>query len=33
MLSKINKLLTLLCVALIFGSINGCYIDTDDDRG
>ena len=32
MLSKINKFLTLLCVALIFGSINGCYIDADDDR-
>ena len=31
MLSKINKLLILLLAALIFGSISGCYIDTDDD--
>ena len=31
MLAKINKILTLLLVALIFGSISGCYIDASDD--
>lgn len=31
MLAKINKILTLLLVTLIFGGISGCYIDTDDD--
>ena len=32
MLSKIDKILTLLLAALICGGISGCYIDTDDDR-
>ena len=30
MLSKINEIFTLLLVALIFGVISGCYIDTND---
>lgn len=31
MLAKINKILAMLLVALMFGGISGCYIDTDDD--
>jgi len=32
MLAKINKMLTVLLVALMFAGISGCYIDTDDER-
>ena len=32
MLAKNNKISTLLLVALIFGGLSGCYIDTEDDR-
>ena len=31
MLAKINKMLTLLLVALVFAGISGCYIDTEND--
>ena len=30
MLSKINKILAILLIVLLFGSISGCYIDGDD---
>jgi hypothetical protein len=31
MLAKINKILTMLLVVLMFGGISGCYIDADDN--
>ena len=30
MLSKINRMLAILLIALLFGSVSGCYIDTND---
>ena len=32
MLPKINRILTILLIATLFGGISGCYIDTNDDR-
>ena len=32
MLSKINKILTILLIATLLGGISGCYIDANDDR-